>query len=315
MDESARERKGKYVMRARGYEGIQDLYAMLDLLAEGRKADNGTYYVHRGDLQWWLFYTDVPQEAWQPNIHLWIDDGDRLIGWALLSQGEYAFDVYVSPLLRGDSREHEMLAWAVEQMSALGSLQNVWVAEDDEVRIRWMKENGFKPEQGHFVHFKRSLFGPLDGPALPEGFSLRTSRGQEDARLRSVISHAAFGSSKPFEEYWPRTLRFMQSAVYVPEHEIFVVSPNGEIAAFCIIWTDELSKIGHFEPVATHPNFQRMGLGKSLLFEGMRRLKSEGMNEADVCTNDDNAPAIRLYESVGFQKAKRLLTYRKKRTT
>ncbi|MCI0551370.1 MAG: GNAT family N-acetyltransferase [Anaerolineae bacterium] len=302
-------------MRARGYEGIQDLYAMLDLLAEGRKADNGTYYVHRGDLQWWLFYTDVPQEAWQPNIHLWIDDGDRLIGWALLSQGEYAFDVYVSPLLRGDSREHEMLAWAVEQMSALGSLQNVWVAEDDEVRIRWMKENGFKPEQGHFVHFKRSLFGPLDGPALPEGFSLRTSRGQEDARLRSVISHAAFGSSKPFEEYWPRTLRFMQSAVYVPEHEIFVVSPNGEIAAFCIIWTDELSKIGHFEPVATHPNFQRIGLGKSLLFEGMRRLKSEGMNEADVCTNDDNAPAIRLYESVGFQKAKRLLTYRKKRTT
>ena len=301
-------------MNARGYEGMHDLYAMLDLLAEGSEADNGTYYIHRGDLQWWLFYTDVPQEAWQSQIRLWFDRRERLIGWALLSLGEYAFDVYVAPHLRGDRLEHEMLAWAVEQMSVLGSLQNVWVAEDDDVRIRWLEENGFNPEHEHFIQFKRSLSGPLDGPALPEGFSLRTSRGEEDARLRSVTSHAAFGSGKSFEEYWPRTLRFMQSQVYVPEHEIFVVAPNGEIAAFCIVWTDELTKIGHFEPVGTHPSFQRMGLGKSLLFEGLRRLKSEGMNEADVCTNHDNPAAIRLYESVGFQKAKRLLTYRRKKT-
>jgi len=302
-------------MKARGYESMQDLYAMLDLLADGRKANNGTYYIHRGDLQWWLFYTDVPQETWQSQIRLWFDRGDGLIGWALLSLGEDAFDVYVSPHLRGDSREHEMLAWAVEQMSTLYSLQNVWVAEDDQVRIGWFEENGFKPEREHFLQFKRSLSGPLDGPSLPEGFSLRTSRGEEDARFRSVTSHAAFGSGKSFDEYWPRTLRFMQSPVYVPEREIFVVAPNGDVAAFCIIWTDELNKIGHFEPVATHPNYQRMGLGKSLLFEGMRRLKSEGMYEADVCTNHDNPAAIRLYESVGFQIEKRLLTYRKKRTT
>ncbi|HKY54947.1 MAG TPA: N-acetyltransferase [Anaerolineales bacterium] len=300
-------------MKARGYEGMQDLYAMLDLLAYGRNADNGTFYVHRGDLQWWLFYTDVPQETWQSQIRLWHED-DRLAGWALLSLGEDAFDVYVSPHLRGDAREHEMLAWATEAMSANDNLQNIWVAEDDDVRIGWLERNGFTREQSHFIQFKRSLVGPLDVPSLPEGFSLRTSRGAEDARLRSVASHAAFGSRKPFEEYWPRTLRFMQSPVYVPEHEIFVVSPKGEVAAFCIIWTDELNKIGHFEPVATHPNFQRMGLGKSLLFESLRRLKSEGMTEADVCTNHDNSAAIRLYESVGFQKAKRLLTY-KKRTT
>jgi len=76
-----------------------------------------------------------------------------------------------------------------------------------------------------------------------------------------------------------------------------------------------LTKIGHFEPVGTHPDFQRKGLGKSLLFEGLRRLKSEGMDAADVCTNHDNDAAIRLYESVGFQIDKRLLTYKKKRTT
>jgi ribosomal protein S18 acetylase RimI-like enzyme len=180
--------------------------------------------------------------------------------------------------------------------------------------MQWLESNGFSSQPRHFVHFQRSLSGPLDGPPLPEGFTIRSSRGAEDALLRSVCSHAAFGSTKPFEEYWPRTLRFMQSPVYVPEHELFVIAPNGEVAAYCIIWIDELNKIGHFEPVGAHPDFQRKGLGKSLLFEGFRRLKSEGMMEVDLCTNYDNPPAIGLYESVGFHRADRLLTHQKGRT-
>jgi ribosomal protein S18 acetylase RimI-like enzyme len=243
-------------------------------------------------------------------------EDERLIGWTLLSPDEQAFDVYTIPTLRGDSCEAEMLAHAVEELSTLEEVQAVWVAEDDEVRIRWFEEHGFAIAENHFVYFKRSLSGPLNGPPLLKGFSLRSSRGsEEDARLRSVASHAAFGSSKPFEKYWPRTLRFMQSPVYMAEHEIFVIAPNGQVAAYCIIWTDEVSKVGHFEPVGTHPDFQRKGLGKSLLFEGLHRLKSEGMTEADVCTNHNNPAAIRLYESVGFPRNKRLLTYKKKRTT
>jgi ribosomal protein S18 acetylase RimI-like enzyme len=301
-------------MKIRSYEGLHDLDAMLDLLSKGRSARNGAYYVHRGDLQWWLFYTDIAPEVWQSKIHLWIEDG-CLMGWTLLSLEEEDFDVYVAPELRGDPREHELLAWAVEQMSAQDFMQNVWVAEDDEARISWLKQHGFRRQQRHLLHFQRSLSGALDGPPLPDGFRIRSSRGEEDARLRSVCSHGAFGSTKPFEEYWPRTLRFMRSPVYVPEHELFVIAPDGEIAAYCIIWTDELTKTGHFEPVGTHPDLQRKGLGKSLLFEGLRRLKAEGMNEADVCTNDDNPPAIALYGSVGFRKVEKLLTYRKGRAT
>ena len=301
-------------MKLHSYTSLHDLHAMLDLLSEGCEADNGTHYIHRGDLQWWLFYTDTPQELWQSRIRLWMEV-DRLIGWALLSPEDDAFDVYTIPALRGSPQENEMLTSIVDEMSALDELNNLWVAEDDEVRIQWFEEHGFKVADEHSVHFTRSLSGPLPDPQLPEGFSLRTSHGDEaDARLRAVTSHAAFKSGMKFEDYWPRTLRFMQSPVYVKEYEIFVIAPNGDVAAYCIIWTDELTKLGHFEPVGTHPDYQRKGLGKSLLFEGLRRLKSEDMNEADVCTNHDNSAAIRLYESVGFQKDKRLLTYKKKRT-
>jgi ribosomal protein S18 acetylase RimI-like enzyme len=288
---------------------------MLDLLSVGASANNGTHYVHRGDLQWWLFYNDDPPEVWQSAIRLWFE-ADEMIGWSLLSPKENAFDVFTLPGLRGDLREAEMLTWALNELSGLDELSSVWVAQDDNVRIRWLEANGFASTGAHFVYFTRSLADPVNVPVLPERFGIRASRGNEDdARLRSVASHAAFQSKKPFEDYLPRTLRFVQSPVYVPEHEHFVISPNGEVAAFCIVWTDELNRLGHFEPVGTHPDFQRKGLGKGLLLESLRRLKAEGMTEADVCTHYDNNPAIRLYESVGFQITKKLMTYIKKRTT
>lgn len=299
-------------MQARSYTGLQDLHAMLDLLSEGARANNGTHYVHRGDLQWWLFYTDVPQEVWQSNIRLWHENG-HLAGWSLLSPDESAFDVFVAPQLRGTPQEQDMLAWAVDQMSAVEDLQTVWVSPSDDVRIQWLRANGFEPKEWHMIHFKRSLSGPLDGPPLPEGFSIRTSCGAEDAQLRSACSHGAFGSGKPFEDYWPRTHRFMQSPVYVPEHEIFVMSPTGQVASFCILWTDPLTKVGHFEPVGTHPDFQRKGLGKCMMFDAMRRLKAEGMEEADLCTNYNNEAAVPLYESAGFRRADKLLTYIKRK--
>ncbi|MEW6404333.1 MAG: N-acetyltransferase [Chloroflexota bacterium] len=301
-------------MHTRTYQGLQDLHAMLDLLSEGRKADNGTYYVHRGDLQWWLFYTDIPAETWQKDVRLWFD-GHRLIGWSLLSPHERAFDVFTAPHLRGDPCEHEILTWVVDQMSALEKVQNVWIAEDDDARIDWFTQNGFAPRADGLILFKRSLSGSVAEPPLPEGFNIRSSRGEADARLRAAASHASFGSSKPFDEYWPRTLRFMQSPVYVKEHDVLITAPDERVAAFCCVWTDDLNRAGYFEPVGAHPDFHRRGLGKSLLLEGLRRLQSEGMTEACVCAESDNPAAIRLYESVGFQKVKRLLTFTKGKTS
>ena len=52
--------------------------------------------------------------------------------------------------------------------------------------------------------------------------------------------------------------------------------------------------------MGTHPDFQRRGLGKAMMLEALRRLKDRGMISAVLCTNVDNTPAIKLYESVGF---------------
>ncbi|PDV97386.1 GNAT family N-acetyltransferase [Candidatus Chloroploca asiatica] len=43
-------------------------------------------------------------------------------------------------------------------------------------------------------------------------------------------------------------------------------------AAFCTLWYDEATRTVAFEPVGTHPEHQRTGLGKALMAEGLRRV-------------------------------------------
>ena len=62
-----------------------------------------------------------------------------------------------------------------------------------------------------------------------------------------------------------------------------------------------MNRVGLFEPVGTHPDFQRKGLGKAVMLEALRRLQKQGMEQAIVCTAHDNAAALRLYTSIGFE--------------
>jgi ribosomal protein S18 acetylase RimI-like enzyme len=129
--------------------------------------------------------------------------------------------------------------------------------------------------------------------------------------MRATASHAAFQSRFPFNEYWPRYQSFMRLPVYATGCDMMVVTPDGRCASFCIFWPDAVNKVALFEPVGTHPDFQRRGLGKALLSECLRRLQAEGMEHAIVGTNSGNLAAERLYESVGFKLTNRILLYTK----
>ena len=140
---------------------------------------------------------------------------------------------------------------------------------------------------------------------------VRSCKGELEVAARAKAQYGAFESKATFEHYVARFTNFMRSPVYDPELDIIAVAPDGQVGAFCIVWIDPVNQVGLFEPVGTHPDFQRKGLGRAVMLEGLRRLKQRGMKSAIVSTFEDHPPAIKLYESVGFQVVHRLGTYEK----
>jgi GNAT superfamily N-acetyltransferase len=76
------------------------------------------------------------------------------------------------------------------------------------------------------------------------------------------------------------------------------VAPDGELAAFCTVWLDDVTQTAVFEPVGTHPNHQKRGLGKAVMSEGLRRALRLGATLATVSSYSTGAHA--LYQSMGF---------------
>ena len=305
-------------MRApRLYRDQQDMNAMQDLLNRGRKADNGSYYIHSGDLSWWLYYPPLEGDFWE-HIHVW-DDPDhagRLLGWVLISPDWVGIDVYLQPELRGSQFALELYLWAEEEATRIAHLQGkktiyaLWIRHDDRVLTDHFKQRGFRLNRG-MVHFCRTLASALPVADLAAGFCLRTCKGIPEVAARANAQYGAFSSDAPFERYLERFTRFMGSPAYRPELDIVAVATDGRIGAFCIVWTDDVNRVGLFEPVGTHPDFHRLGLGKAVMLEGLRLLHRLEMQSAIVSTFEDNLAGIKLYESVGFQEIHRLGTYEK----
>ena len=306
------------VITPRPYRDEQDREHMKAILVEGRKASNGTYYVHAGDLSWWLFYLNREYDRRQ-TIYLW--EGQRtdgaldVIGWSLLSPNFRAFDVFAHPEEIGGERVEHMLIWTEERMREIvkesggKNVRTMWVSEDDAWLISRLERRGFARSDCHLLYMSRSLDESIAEPQLPSGYRVRHVAGEHEVEARAAVSHGAFASKREAEHHRQDYLEFMRSPVYTPDLDLVAVASDSRFAAFCICWLDNVNQVGLFEPVGTHPDFQRKGLGKAVVCEGLRRMKARGMTTAVLCVEHDNPAAQRLYESAGFHTANKIYTY------
>jgi predicted N-acetyltransferase YhbS len=59
---------------------------------------------------------------------------------------------------------------------------------------------------------------------------------------------------------------------------------------------EENNQYAYVEPVATDPDFRRLGLGKAAVLEGIRRCAASGAKEAFVGSDQ------LFYQAIGFEK-------------
>ena len=77
--------------------------------------------------------------------------------------------------------------------------------------------------------------------------------------------------------------------------KIVVAAPDGEFVSFCGMFYQPQGRYGYVEPVATDPDYRRMGLGKAAVLEGIRRCAQLGAVDAFVGSNQA------FYLALGFE--------------
>ena len=283
---------------------------MRQLLMAGTQAKIPASYMHPGCLDLDTQYPPDEEEN-RRNLQLWerVDEEPPIVeAWAMFWRHEGTFDLFVSPALHGTPLHgvvmDEYVAWATARARAAGinQISPFWAIDFDQVLVRLMQERGFAivPVDLPAPLFERTL-DALPPLKLPDGFTVQGVHTLDDGRLRASVTHGSHGSKDDVESHFAEYAKFIGSAVYDGECDLFVRSPDGRGASACTIWFDSVNGVGLFEPVGTHPDFQGKGLGKAVMAEGLRRMKAAGMTRAVVGFDPNNTAALALYTSMGFR--------------
>jgi ribosomal protein S18 acetylase RimI-like enzyme len=285
---------------------IPDDFPQLNrFLGEVRKDVDHNHYLHVGDLTWQLFHmlnTHRPADL----IRVWQDEHGSLVGFVLVYPDFGSFDLQIHPDAKQSDLETEMLAWAQTQIRTINrncEAHYTLVNEHATLRHTLLESHGYQ-RLGGWLYMQRSLSELPAAPPIPSAFTL-TDMTAVDFTPRADALAAAFGAPSFPERYQ----RFMSASSYDPELDVVTIAPTDQVASFAMCWIDPISKVGQFEPVGTVPEFQRLGLGKATLIEGMRRLRERGMRDVIVIADAGEEPAVHLYESVGLVPRWKLFLY------
>ena len=286
-------------------------YASIDDLREIQKAMTQAWLSPRrplvpqtpGDLAWW-YASAGPGVDWSKRIRVWTD-GSRVVGWGWFKPPA-DLDWWVDAALdEADERQVrlEILDWAGERMAA--STQDgaaprsleVWGA-DGWPETALLEELGYSPNGTQLTQFHQSLDRHLPEPVVPDGYTVRTVAGPQEIPARVEVHRSAFAPSRMTVEKYAILVGL---APYAYDLDAVVVAPDGTFAAFTMCWLDREAEVGYFEPVGTHVDHQRRGLGKAVNTHGLRLLQAAGARDALVYSDPSNAASDGLYRSVGFQ--------------
>jgi ribosomal protein S18 acetylase RimI-like enzyme len=293
-------------LRVRPYAGPADLRLMQGLVTRAWQLRGPKVERHIGDLAWGRFQHVGREPEWR--TMLW-EDGGEVVAWAWLFL-PHTLDFQLHPA-RAELLP-ELLDWFEAQAEGDGPL--VTSALEDEAAVAELERRGYEAvsDEPWMARLIRDLGEPVPEPGVPDGFRLRTVAGEEDVAARVAVHRAAFHPSRvTVESYW----NVRRAYPYRADLDCVVEAPEGSFASYCLVWLDEAIGVGEFEPVGTHPDYERRGLASAVCRFALRRLHELGATTAIVNARGDDAyPAPkRLYESIGFREHTRWQEYRKPR--
>lgn len=248
--------------------------------------------------------------------HLLALRGEVLAGYAISTRaddGGRNAELAVHPAHRGLGIGASLIESLQQHESAL----HVWAHGNLPPAAALAARAGFTTSRVLW-QLRRPLDESIEDPALPDGMTIRGFVPGRDEEAWLAINAAAF-AAHPEQGRWTRADldARMSEAWFDPAGFLIaevtaatVQSPagglgltRGDIAGFH--WTKvhdggTPDAIGEVYVVGVDPRAQGLGLGKTLTLAGLHYLREAGLGAVLLYVDDDNTPAMRLYERIGF---------------
>jgi ribosomal protein S18 acetylase RimI-like enzyme len=268
---------------------LQDMQALIDRLA--------------ANLTLVDFDEQIQLASVRAATRLWRQSG-QLIGFAYVDDYNNLWFETEPEWAHPDELEAEIVAWGVTCIQQ----RNAETGEDGTLdcacsaahrhRVQMLEKHGFQPAPERSLRYARSLAEPVAAYPLPAGFSLRCAAGPAEVEALVALHRAAFGTDHMTVE---ERLAMMNAPQYAPDMDFVAVAPTGELAAFCVCgFADPDKKTGYTDPIGTHPQYQRLGLGQAIVSAGLGALKMAGAQVAELGTSSLNPAMQKLAGKLGF---------------
>ncbi len=258
-----------------------------------------------------LGYTEFPYARWDwMATHGWLDksavgriglweDARGIVGLATFDTRPGEAFCMARP---GDAGlKREMLLYAAEHLGRDGKF-GVVIADRDAAFQSIAAAFGFfattKKENDAAFYLEETS----TDYALPAGFSVTSMADALDLyKYRSVLwkgfDHERDGEGPcPFSDEDEAAARGEMIRPNVDlSLKIAVVAPDGSFVSYCGMWYEPKAGFAVIEPVATDPDYRRMGLGKAAVLEGVKRAGLRGAKLALVGSSQQ------FYYSIGLR--------------
>ena len=277
--------------------GKGDIAAVSELLDAAARHDD---HPALGDHQW----VDLVHGGRQGFAGLvsWETGHDHPTGYAQVTKGpeSWALEYVVDPHHRNERRT---VARALLQ-AALGVVAeeggghvHMWVPRASDAENELARSLGLTRGR-ELLQMRRPL------PLPPEEKAVDTRPfvpGRDEERWLEVNNRAF--AWHPEQGGWDvETLQAREAEAWFDPEGFLLHERDGRLAGFC--WTkihaDSQPPLGEIYVIAVDPDFQGLGLGRSLVVSGLRYLEGRGLGTGMLYVDGGNTPAVSLYKDMGF---------------
>jgi len=242
------------------------------------------------------------------HILLWV--GDDLAAYAHLDTSDAITGAQAELAVAVDHRAAGHARTLVRELisaSPDGRLQ-LWAHGERPEARRLAEGMGFTRTRV-LAQMGRTLDATMTPPELPDGASLRVFvPGQDEAALLAV-NNAAFADHPDQGEWQLEDLLGREREPWFDPSGLLLLELDGDLAGF--VWTKvhgtdtsghTHDPVGEIYVLGVAPGSMRRGLGKLLATAGLSHLAGRGLPEAILYVDESNAPAVALYERLGFTR-------------